>query len=234
MIFLTKLLWIQPAPGQKTASGVGNVLAEELTRIRRCSVPTGSSFSCQTDEQAHCRRYSTADLTLNPPPVPGTTHALQRKQLLRQPPCQKWTPVRVGQMLLCPTPCSGPKSDRSEQPNPLTSAFLPFPHGTAEGVERWGFPLLKGQQHPRTDLINGSSRWTKRSKFRTSNFPLRNLLWNYALVLVKQVQEPSVPPQQQWEMTPQKEEGLSGQAACKLTENNGFVFPLNPKHQGLG
>jgi len=39
----------------------------------------------------------------------------------------------------------------------------------------------------------------------------------------------AVPPPAQ-----KKKGGPAGRAACKLTENNGVVFPLNPKHQGLG
>lgn len=48
---------MQPAPGQKTARGVGNILAEDLAGIRGSSVPTPLPFSWQTEEQAQCRSY---------------------------------------------------------------------------------------------------------------------------------------------------------------------------------
>lgn len=47
---------MQPAPGQKIAHGVGNVLAVHLTTVRWSSAPTNLSFSHQTDKQGYCRR----------------------------------------------------------------------------------------------------------------------------------------------------------------------------------
>lgn len=95
---------MQPAPGQKTASGVGNSLAEDLTSIRRSLFlpiyPSAVGPRSRPSAEAALRLFRLG--SVNTPPVLGTPTALWRKQWLRQPLRQKQDLVRLWQTLLCP------------------------------------------------------------------------------------------------------------------------------------
>lgn len=123
---------MQPAPGQKTASGVGNSLAEDLTSIRWSLFlpiyPSAVSPRSRPSAEAALRPFRLG--SVNTPPVLGTPPALWRKQWLGNPwgksktlsdcdrrCCARCPPVS-------PALCSGPMSERFRQPNPPTPATV--------------------------------------------------------------------------------------------------------------
>lgn len=180
MVFLTKLLWMQPAPGQKTASGVGNSLAEDLTSIRRSLFlpiyPSAVRPRSRPSAEAMLRHFRLD--SVNPPPVPGAPTALRRKQWLRQPLRQKQDLVRLRQTLLCPMPSRVPCTPlcsygwRFQAAKPTD---LPFPatvHTALQsGCRGKVFLSRKGQQWPQTHILKGSSRqdWKKWVRNKSEN-----------------------------------------------------------------